>query len=128
MATVRRFGTYSLSKILIDLYLIAVKAKLRGAFPVGGGLKNTISLSQGLDLISSITGKPFGKMGSGVVRPGDEPYFVADLQWAKDNQIDWAPKVDVHEGTGIMIDWIQGNLPKIRNLVAMRMRKRVLPA
>lgn len=108
---------------LIALYLKAYETKLNGAFPVGGSSKNQISLKQGLDLIASITGKPFSNIGSGPVRPGDQPYFVADLDWTKDKDLDWTPQMGVDEGVGIMIEWIQNNLPLIKNLVAMRMRK-----
>jgi CDP-paratose 2-epimerase len=109
---------------LIELYLTAFKKRLNGALPVGGGSSNMISLKEGLDLIASITGKPFSNLGYGPVRPGDQPYFVADLAWTESKNIDWKPKMGVREGTGVMIEWIQRNLSAIRDLVTMRMRKR----
>lgn len=98
---------------LIDLYIEAWEKRLTGVYPVGGGESNSISLMEGLDEIQKVTGKQFKNIAYDEVRPGDQPYFVADLSWARSVGIDWKPKVGVPEGTEIMLDWIRKNVTRI---------------
>lgn len=101
---------------LIDLYLECARKRLSGVFPVGGGIDNLIDLSQGLDLICEITGKPFVNIGLSESRGGDQPYFVADLSWRADRGLDWTPQTFVRLGVTRMLDWIADNERAIRRL------------
>lgn len=105
---------------LIDLYLEAYEKNLTGSWPVGGGIENSINLRQGLELIQQYTGKPFENMGSGDVRPGDQPYFVSDNSWAVSQGLNWKPKVGVDEGVTQMIKWIESHLEEIKFLLNSR--------
>ncbi len=90
---------------LIDLYLEAWEAGLTGVYPVGGGPDNSIDLRRGLELISAHSGKEFN-LTHAETRPGDQPYFVADLGWLADSGLAWRPRVGVEEGVERMLDWI----------------------
>lgn len=105
---------------LIDLYLEAYQVGLTGSWPVGGGVDQSINLKQGLSMIEAYTRKPFANMQHGDIRPGDQPYFVADNSWTKKQGIGWKPKINVDTGVSRMIDWIQDHLQDIRFLLASR--------
>lgn len=102
---------------LIDLYLECWEKRLTGVYPVGGGPSNTVSLKEGLKLIEEATGKKFSEITYDEIRPGDQPYFVADLSWTDDARLDWKPKVNVEEGLAKMIDWIRMNEDKIKKVL-----------
>ena len=101
---------------LIDLYLACWQRQITGVYPVGGGPLNAINLKQGLDLISSITGKPFTTIRYDKVRSGDQPYFVADLSWIEKVGLDWSPRTDVEQGVRKMVDWIRLNANQIKKV------------
>ncbi len=99
---------------LIELYLECARKRLSGVFPVGGGENNAISLSQGVDLISELTGKPYSTIIKESTRSGDQPYFVADLSWCAGHGIEWKPRTSIRDGVKQMIDWIDKNHSSIR--------------
>lgn len=99
---------------LVDLYLLLWERRLTGVYPVGGGEANAISVAQGLDKIAAITGLPFKSLGQEGARPGDQPYFVADLSWVGRLGLAWSPRTGVDEGLRAMIDWQRGHLEEIR--------------
>jgi CDP-paratose 2-epimerase len=99
---------------LVNLYLLLWERRLTGVYPVGGGEANAISVAQGLDKIAAITGRPFKSLGHEEARPGDQPYFVADLSWVGRLGLAWSPKIGVDEGLRAMIDWQRGHLEEIR--------------
>ncbi|MDI6740607.1 MAG: NAD-dependent epimerase/dehydratase family protein [Candidatus Edwardsbacteria bacterium] len=102
---------------LIDLYRECWLRRVTGVYPVGGGATNAISLTQGLALIADITGKQFTEVKREANRPGDQPYFVADLAWAGQLGLQWKPKTNVPDGVGVMVDWIVKNQAAIRQLL-----------
>jgi len=101
---------------LIDLYLECMDKRLTGVYPVGGGDNNSINLLEGLEIIRTITGKNFTVTKDAKFRPGDQPYFVANIDWVKSKNINWQPKINVQNGIKIMIDWIIENLSTIRKV------------
>jgi CDP-paratose 2-epimerase len=107
---------------LVDLYLEAWTKRLAGVYPVGGGASNKISLRESLDLISQVSGRPFAEIRYEAARPGDQPYFVADISWAKSAGLDWRPRVTIEAGLRRMISWIESNEPAIRDMLARRSR------
>src|ERR1700709_1122877 len=66
------------------------------AFNIGGGLGNTISLLELLDLIARIRGEKVG-IQLNQWRPGDQRYYVSDTRKFK-AATGWSPKVNVREG------------------------------
>ena len=105
---------------LVDLYLKCWQNRIKGAFPVGGGQDNQISLKEGLDLIEKVTGKAFSSTHSNSVRPGDQSYFVADNSWTTQRDLAWKPKVSVTQGVPLMVEWIREHLTDIECVLAAR--------
>lgn len=105
---------------LIDLYLEAWNQRFTGAVPVGGGPSNAISLLKGLELISARTGKPFD-ISYDETRPGDQPYFVADLGWLEQSPLAWRPRIGVEDGVDRMIGWIEQNRDQAEQVLESRL-------
>jgi CDP-paratose 2-epimerase len=91
---------------LVELYRKCFQQRLTGAYPVGGGTENAISLNDALDLIEEFTGQAFVHISHSTTRPGDQPYFVADLAWTCQTNLDWRPRTPLYQGMHKMIDWI----------------------
>ena len=105
---------------LIDLYLVCWNQRITGAYPVGGGEENAIDLEEGLRWIEKTTGKEFRQVGHEAVRPGDQPYFVADYSWTKEMGVGWSPRIGVAEGVERMIAWIRENQDQIAKILLSR--------
>ncbi len=91
---------------LVRLYKACFKHRLTGAYPVGGGIHNALNLNDALDLIPQLTGQAFSKISHSNMRPGDQPYFVADLSWTCQQQLDWKPYTELVDGLCWMTEWI----------------------
>jgi CDP-paratose 2-epimerase len=92
---------------LVDAFLLA-QANIRTlsgqAFNIGGGLGNTTSLLELLDLIRSLhSEKPDVRMGEW--RVGDQRYYVSDTRKFK-AATGWAPKVSVRQGVENLYQWL----------------------
>jgi CDP-paratose 2-epimerase len=101
---------------LIDLYLEAWQKRLTGVYPVGGGQDNAISFKQGIKLIEALSGKEFPSIGYGPTRHGDQPYFVANLDWTKAAKLDWKPQIAYREGLRHMLEWARGRTDLLRKM------------
>jgi CDP-paratose 2-epimerase len=92
---------------LVDAFLLAqanIHTLSGQAFNIGGGLGNTISLLELLDLIARIRGeRPVVRMKEW--RPGDQRYYVSDTRKFK-AATGWAPKVNAHEGIERLLQWL----------------------
>src|SRR5207248_3125012 len=74
------------------------------AFNIGGGLGNTISLLELLDVIGALhREKPEVRMKNW--RPGDQRYYVSDTRRFK-AATGWAPKVNAREGVERLYHWL----------------------
>jgi CDP-paratose 2-epimerase len=93
---------------LVDAFLLAQANmhKVSGAaFNIGGGVPNTISLLELLDLIREQNGtKPTVHFGAW--RPGDQRYYVSDTARFR-AATGWSPKVDVREGVARLCQWLR---------------------
>lgn len=103
---------------LTDLYLECLDRRLTGVYPVGGGPENAVTLRQGLQLIEAVTGKPFAHVKRADTRPGDQPYFVADMSWLESKGLNWRPRTRPEEGVREMVRWIHRNESKIRDVLS----------
>ncbi len=74
------------------------------AFNIGGGPANSISLVEFLQVLEPICGRPI-KPATGPTRPGDQPFFVADIRKAA-RLLDWTPAVSVSAGTAQLAAWV----------------------
>jgi CDP-paratose 2-epimerase len=92
---------------LVDAFLLAQQNidTLSGqAFNIGGGLGNTISLVELLEMIGAMHGaKPEVRMKEW--RPGDQRYYVSDTRRFK-AATGWAPKVNVRSGVERLYQWL----------------------
>ncbi len=78
-----------------------------GIYNIGGGIEQSISLLECLELIGEITGKkPMISFSS--PRLGDLLYFVCDISKAKQG-LNWGPKVSTREGVSKLINWVKEN-------------------
>jgi len=92
---------------LVDAFLLAqanIHTLTAHAFNIGGGLGNTISLIELLELIGRLHGdKPAVRLKDW--RPGDQRYYVSDTRKFK-AATGWAPKVNVQEGVERLMHWL----------------------
>jgi CDP-paratose 2-epimerase len=93
---------------LVDAFLLA-QANIRTlsgqAFNVGGGLGNTISLLELLELVAELNGgAPSFQMESW--RPGDQRYYVSDTRKLK-GATGWGPKISVRKGVERLYEWLR---------------------
>ena len=92
---------------LVDAFLLAqanIHTLSGQAFNIGGGLGNTISLLELLELIGALHGeKPAIRLKDW--RPGDQRYYVSDTRKFK-AATGWAPKVNAREGVERLYQWL----------------------
>jgi CDP-paratose 2-epimerase len=91
----------------VSLYLAAARnaARMRGrAFNVGGGMDNSLSILELLDLLASILRVKLA-WRTVAARASDQRVFVADLSRVAE-ATGWKPRVDKVEGIRRMLEWI----------------------
>lgn len=95
---------------LIELYMSVIdnieicSGKI---YNVGGGIDNTLSLLELLDLLKTKLNKNIQYSFSDW-RPGDQKIYISDIENIK-KDIGWEPKINVIEGLNLMFDWIIDN-------------------
>jgi CDP-paratose 2-epimerase len=104
---------------LVALYIELWERGFTGVYPMGGGPGNTISLADCIDLIPKVTGKAFGDVRHAPTRPGDQPYFVADLAWLENTRLQWRPTTAVADGIEHMVAWIRAHEAPIRDVLGV---------
>ncbi len=78
------------------------------AFNIGGGVKNTVSLLEFVDLIEKVSGtKPLYNFSEW--RTGDQKYYVSDINLFQ-SATGWLPKVSTKEGIQKLYNWIVQNV------------------
>ena len=90
-----------------QLYLSAVNHidSARGqAFNVGGGIENSLSLLELLELLEHVADVKLNYTKI-PVRESDQRVFVSDLAKAK-NLLNWQPMVSAQDGVARMFDWV----------------------
>lgn len=95
---------------LVDAYLLALEHRDRvsgKAYNVGGGCRNQLSLLQLLAMLGARLGRQI-PVTHADWRPGDQRVFVADISRIE-KDVGWAPKRDVQQGIGLLIDWVEEN-------------------
>ncbi len=92
---------------LVDAFLLAhsnIHTLSGQAFNIGGGLGNTISLLELLELIGRLQGaRQAVQMKEW--RPGDQRYYVSDTRKFK-SATGWAPKINAQEGIERLLHWL----------------------
>ena len=88
---------------LVDALMLAqenIHSLLGHAFNIGGGLENTTSLLEFIELIGEIHGKK-PPIQFDEWRPGDQRYYVSDIRKFA-AATGWTPKVSMREGVKIL--------------------------
>jgi CDP-paratose 2-epimerase len=86
-------------------------------FNVGGGLKNTVSLSELTDLCSQITGNDI-EIGSSLEnRPGDLPIYVTDNSKIS-NFSGWKPEIGVEVLLCEVFDWLKKDQTILKSILS----------
>lgn len=75
-----------------------------GAFNVGGGLGNSISLLEYIEMLSSIQRRKIDLVFA-EPRPGDQVWFVSDNSKARD-ELGWSPTTNLTEGVASLAKWL----------------------
>jgi len=93
---------------LVALYEAAIAAAesgVTGAFNVGGGARNTLSLLELVAKLEALAGRPLAPRFE-AWRPGDQRVFVSDIGEAE-RRFGWRPRFGVDEGIGRLARWVE---------------------
>ncbi len=93
---------------LINAYELAITniEKTSGqAYNIGGGLKNSISLLEAIDVISQILNSEV-KTEFFEPRPGDQKVFISNNSKAL-KDFGWSPEVSVSQGLEKLLEWVK---------------------
>jgi CDP-paratose 2-epimerase len=82
-----------------------IEASRGRVFNLGGGLSNSVSLLELIDLIAGLTGHDVN-YDFADWRPGDQPWYVTDIN-AICSTAGWRPKTSLPEGLVLLQDWLQ---------------------
>jgi CDP-paratose 2-epimerase len=106
---------------LVDAFLLAqanIHTLSGQAFNIGGGLGNTISLLELVDLVGQLRGdRPDLQFQDW--RPGDQRYYVSDTRKFK-TATGWSPKITARAGIERLLQWLAESrgLPAPHELVS----------
>ncbi len=75
-------------------------------FNIGGGVNNSLSLLELIDILFSKTGNnPSYRFIK--ERQGDQHVYISDIRKAE-KQLGWFPRVTKEDGISMMLEWING--------------------
>jgi CDP-paratose 2-epimerase len=93
---------------LIKAYDKFIKSNLKHAvFNIGGGVRNTASLLEFLDILENETGRR-PKITFKHWRPSDQKVYISDISKIK-KELGWQPEVSVKQGVKRLITWVKKN-------------------
>jgi CDP-paratose 2-epimerase len=95
---------------LVDAFLLAqqnIDTIAGNAFNMGGGVANTISLVELIDLIGKISGKK-PQVNRSDWRPSDQKYYVSDFSKFR-GVTGWEPRFSTSEGVKQIYQWLKEN-------------------
>lgn len=76
-------------------------------FNLGGGVENTLSLLELIDLLEQLLAKKIA-VSYFPWRPSDQRVYISDVSKVRD-KLGWAPQVNPIEGIENLVDWIKHN-------------------
>jgi CDP-paratose 2-epimerase len=75
------------------------------AFNLGGGLSNSVSLLELIELVARLTGNQVS-YNFADWRPGDQPWYVTDTE-ALRSAVGWEPKTTLVDGMALLQEWLE---------------------
>jgi len=78
-----------------------------GVYNIGGGIKNTLSLLELLDLLEKLTGKR-SKILYKDWRPSDQKVYISSILKAQ-KELGWGPEVGPQDGVNKLVAWVKEN-------------------
>jgi len=78
-----------------------------GVYNIGGGIKNTLSLLELLDLLEKLTGKR-PKVRYDDWRPSDQKVYISSILKAQ-KELEWMPEVGPQDGVNKLVAWVKEN-------------------
>jgi len=95
-------------KDLIEAFDAFIESNLRQeVFNIGGGVENTLSLIELLDMLEELTGKRT-RIRYDNWRPSDQKVYISDISKARE-KLKWMPKMNPREGVKKLLSWINAN-------------------
>ncbi|MFQ5710918.1 MAG: NAD-dependent epimerase/dehydratase family protein [Candidatus Geothermarchaeales archaeon] len=92
-----------------ESFLVRCNSLKGEVFNIGGGVENTASLLELLDLLERLTGKR-SRVIYDEWRPGDQKVYVSDVSKARE-ALGWVPRIGVEKGLKELTTWISNNIP-----------------
>lgn len=93
---------------LVKAYDAFLNSKLtHEVFCIGGGIKNTLSLLELIELLEKNTGMKLNPAYSGW-RPSDQKVYISNISKIE-KKLNWQPKISPKEGIKRLIDWVKAN-------------------
>lgn len=86
-------------------------------YNVGGGIANTLSLLELLDMIEEFNGCP-PQSEFADWRPGDQKIYVSDIT-AVSKDAEWVPRIGVNEGVELLYNWLKANVDVVQKALAL---------
>lgn len=78
-----------------------------GVFNIGGGIRNTLSLLELLEILEKETGKK-SKINFDDWRPSDQKVYISDVSRAE-KTLGWRANISPEEGVRSLVEWIEEN-------------------
>lgn len=102
---------------LIEKQIIALESKeFHGeVFNVGGGVGNTISLLEAMEILETKNKKFWKKSYYDQPRRADQCVYFSDIRKVK-NTFDWQPKINPEEGYNLILEWVKENKSKLESM------------
>lgn len=85
-----------------------------GVWNTGGGIKNTISLLEMLEVLEKLAGKR-PRVKYSAWRPGDQKVYISDIKKLS-SELGWNPTVSIEDGLLQMIKWMEANREVLREV------------
>jgi CDP-paratose 2-epimerase len=76
-------------------------------FNLGGGVHNSVSLLELIDLLERILGKKIPLVFK-PERPSDQKVYISDVSKAHE-MLNWQPSIDMADGVGRLVKWVVDN-------------------
>ncbi|MFX1388582.1 MAG: GDP-mannose 4,6-dehydratase [Promethearchaeota archaeon] len=92
---------------VFDSYLQKSEKLKHDVFCIGGGINNTLSLLELIEILEKELGKKI-EFDFHEWRPSDQKVYISNIEKAK-KILDWNPKINPKKGVKKLIDWVNNN-------------------